>query len=44
MARQRAGAHTRGKSNPIGALAGARAMPRDDEVPAAFTDKEARED
>jgi transposase len=43
MARQRAAARTRGKSDPIDALAVARAMAREDDLPAAFTDEQARE-
>lgn len=43
MARQRAAARTRGKSDPIDALAVARAMVREDDLPTAFTDAQARE-
>lgn len=43
MARQRAAARTRGKSDPIDALAVARALAREDDLPAAFTDEQARE-
>src|SRR5699024_3612200 len=43
MARQRAAARTSGKSDPIDALAVARAMAREDDLPAAFTDEQARE-
>lgn len=43
MARQRAAARTRGKSDPIDALAVARALAREDDLPAAFTDERARE-
>lgn len=43
MARQRAAARTRGKSDPIDALAVARAMAREDDLPVAFTDEQARE-
>lgn len=43
MARQRAAARTRGKSDPIDALAVARAMAREDDLPIAFTDEQARE-
>src|SRR5699024_12136991 len=43
MARQCAAARTRGKSDPIAALAVARAMAREDDLPAAFTDEQARE-
>src|SRR5690625_5772938 len=43
MARQCAAARTRGKSDPIDALAVARAMAREDDLPAAFTDEQARE-
>ncbi|WP_245822999.1 IS110 family transposase [Brachybacterium avium] len=43
MARQRATARTRGKSDPIDALAVARAMAREDDLPVAFTDEQARE-
>jgi transposase len=42
MARQRATARTRGKSDPIDALAVARALAREEELPAAVTDEHAR--
>lgn len=43
MARQRAAARTRGKSDPIDALAVARAVAREEDLPVAFTDEQARE-
>lgn len=43
MARQRATARTRGKSDPIDALAVARAMAREEDLPTASTDEQARE-
>jgi len=43
MAKQRAAARTRGKSDPIDALAVARAMAREEDLPAAVTDEPVRE-
>jgi len=43
MARQRAAVRTRGKSDPIDALSVARALAREDDLPTAFTDEQARE-
>jgi transposase len=43
MARHRASARTRGKSDPIDALAVARAVAREEDLPAAVTDDHARE-